>query len=170
MNEIERFGLKHQAGLVPPPAPAEPAEVEFSLRDYLRQLRRNWRILLGSVVVITGLSVLVLFQLTPKYKSSVVLVMEPPKQKVAGIESVYTSGQLTLEALQSETQIIRSRAVARKVIERLKLDRDKEFNAALKTEKGLFDWATGLLSFWKAKMLSRNSQASVVQPGVSSFG
>ena len=141
--------MNFQAGLVHSPAAAEPAEVEFSLRDYLRQLRRNWRILLGSVVVITGLSVLVLFQLTPKYKSSVVLVMEPPKQKVGGIESVYATGQLTLEALHSEKEIIRSRAVAAKVIERLKLDRDKEFNAALKTEKGLFAWASGLLNFWK---------------------
>ena len=79
MNEIERFELKHQAGFATRPAAAEPAEVEFSLRDYLRQLRRNWRILLGSVVLVTGLAVLVLFQLTPKYKSSVILVMEPPR-------------------------------------------------------------------------------------------
>ena len=145
MNEIERSGLTLQAGLVHSPAPAEPAEVEFSLRDYLRQLRRNWPILLGSVVLITGLAVLVLFQLTPKYKSSVILVMEPPKTKVGGIESVYAGGQLTLEALHSEKEIIRSRAVARKVIDRLKLDKDKEFNAALKTEKGPFDWVKAQL-------------------------
>jgi len=148
MNEIERFGLKHQAGLIPAPATAEPAEVEFSLRDYLRQLRRNWRILLGSVVLITGLSVLVLFQLTPKYKSNVILVMEPPKTKVGGIESVYAGGQLTLEALHSEKEIIRSRAVAGKVIDRLKLGKDKEFNAALKTEKGPLDWVKAQLGWW----------------------
>jgi exopolysaccharide transport family protein len=162
--EIERFELKHQAGLALPPAAAEPAEVELSLRDYLRQLRRNWRILLGSVVVITGLSVLVLFQLTPKYKSSAILVMEPPKQKVGGIESVYTRGDLTLEALHSEKEIIRSRAVAAKVIEKLKLDRDKEFNAALNTDKGLFGWASGLFTFWQEKkVLTPEAQKELEQ-------
>jgi len=144
MNEIERFGLGRAPGLLPPPG-HEPFEAEFSLRDYLRQLRRNWRILFGTVVLVTGLTMLVLFQLTPRFMSTVVLVMEPPKSKVAGIESVYTTGQLTLEALQSERQIIRSRTVARKVVERLELAKDPEFNPALR-EASLFAGAEAWIS------------------------
>jgi len=139
MNKLESFGYGGRAGLTHP-GPQDTSADELGLRDYLRQLRRNWQILFGSVVVISAVALLVIFQLTPRYKAQVLLVMEPPKTKVAGIESIHASNPLTSEALHSEKEIIRSRRVARKVVERLKLVRDPEFNGELRNKSPIWTW------------------------------
>ena len=139
MNEIERLRFDGRSASAPAYG-FDAEESEAGLRDYLRLFRRNWKLLVGTVVLVTVLAVIVIFQLTPQYRAGMFLVMDSPKSKVAGIESVYASGPLTSEALQSEIEIIRSRRVARRVIETLKLDRDPEFNTVLQKKRLSDQW------------------------------
>jgi succinoglycan biosynthesis transport protein ExoP len=102
----------------------------FDTIDLLAVLGRLWvrrRLIITSGVVCGALSFGVAKLSTPSYVGTA-LVMIQPQQAIIGTSDAIARAQSTSEIINTETFVLRSRALARETIERLHLDRDPEFN------------------------------------------
>ena len=130
-------------------APTVAEDREIDLRSILGMLRRRKSVIFGAVAAILLVTLLVLIQLTPRYTSSAELMLNTRQQNVVDIESVVSG--LNVEAgafqtgVQSEINIIMSRSLARRVVERLGLMQDPEFNSSLR-QRSVLDYINPL--YW----------------------
>ncbi len=110
---------------------------EFDLRQLLRKLWRRRGIILGTMTVLTVLTAIIVFQLTPRYTAAGLLIIETRGGNVAtDVEAVLSGLSADAATIQSEIEVLRSRGLAGKTVNRLNLDRNPEFNQALRS-KGL---------------------------------
>ena len=112
--------------------PHEPDDVEIDVAEILRALRRRRWALGGCVLLITSLVLLVTFQLTPRYTASAEVLIDPRDRNVADLDSVLSGLSPDASTIESQIQVIRSRSLALRTIEALGLERDPEFNPALR--------------------------------------
>lgn len=113
-------------GLAPPP------EDDLDLGELLRKLWRRKLAVLGTVVTVTTLAAIVVFQLTPRYTARTAVMIEPRETQVVDIQAVMSGLPRDFATIESEVEVIRSRALANRVIRKLKLLEDPEFNHSLR--------------------------------------
>lgn len=92
-----------------------------TLLDYWALVRRSRGLVLKLTLAVTLLATLMVFQMTPIYRGTAMLLIESVKSRVMTLNDLYGSQRETLEIFNSQVQIIRSRAVAEKVVQNLKL-------------------------------------------------
>ncbi|WP_051215977.1 GumC family protein [Ferrimonas futtsuensis] len=103
------------------------AERDVDLTQYFRVLWRfKGRIILFSMLV-TAIAVAVLLNVEPMYKAKSRLLIESEQAKAVSIEDVYGLDSSRQEYLQTQFEIIKSRQLAERVIDRLELVRHPEF-------------------------------------------
>ncbi|MFP8878513.1 MAG: polysaccharide biosynthesis tyrosine autokinase [Myxococcota bacterium] len=127
--------------------PIEPDDVEIDIVEILRALRRRRWVLGGCVLLITSLVLLVTFQLTPLYTATAEVLIDPRDRNVADLDSVLSGLSPDASTIESQIQVIRSHSLALRTIEALGLERDPEFNPALREPSTLADlisWLKGL--------------------------
>ncbi len=103
----------------------------ISLGDYIRVLWLRRHLLLNVIAFIVFVAVLVIYQLAPRYTAATQLLVGINAAKVVDIEQVLTGSMTGDSAVIGEMEVIKSREIARKVIETLKLDQYPEFNKSL---------------------------------------
>ena len=113
--------------------------------------------MIGTVLLLTSLSVLVSFQLPRSFQATALVMIEPRQSQVVEIESVLSGLPPGAETLNSEIQVIRSRRLADRVIEKLNLEADPEFNPALR-DKSLIASAIGWLREQKQNLLPKDEE------------
>jgi len=145
-------------------------EQQIDLRDYLRViLKRKWTIItVFAVIVISG--AIHTFTTTPVYQANTRLIIEKENPKVVSIQEVLAV-DAGADYYQTQYKIIESRAVAREVIKRLRLDQSEEFFP--KTKPGVFsaisDSILELVSSFAAWTKSLfSSEGSVLQTAAPS--
>jgi len=114
------------------PSAERPDESEISpLRQLFGTLwRRKWIIV--ALMLVTGvLSLLWSMQLTPKYVSEAVIVVETRKENVDNIQSVLQGASPDFYTNETEAQVLRSRSLAAKVVDQLDLVNNPSFNPLL---------------------------------------
>lgn len=111
-------------------APSRVSEAD--LKEILQKIWRRRRIIFGTVLTLTVLASLVTWQLTPIYTSTALVMIEPRQAKVVDIAQVLSGLPADLETVNSEIQVIESRHMARRVVEKMKLELDPEFNPLLR--------------------------------------
>jgi succinoglycan biosynthesis transport protein ExoP len=101
----------------------------LDLVEYWRSItKRKWSIM-GLVVLVALITTLVVFSMRPLYRSTTVVMIEQNKAKVVSIEEVYNSmGGGNREYYQTQVEIIKSRELARKVVEKLKLTTHPDYD------------------------------------------
>ena len=99
----------------------ENQESELNLLDYWLLIRSNYKKILSFSVIVTLLAALVVFQMTPIYRSTALLLIENSKSKVLTLNEMYDGTRDTMEAFNSQVQILKSRPVAERVMQKLKL-------------------------------------------------
>jgi succinoglycan biosynthesis transport protein ExoP len=109
---------------------------QFDVGEMFAIIRRRRGIIFGTIGLITLLAVVVLFLLTPKYTSDTLLLLDPRKTNVIDMEAVVSGLQPEAAAVRSEVDVLRSRQLAGRVIEKLGLIGDPEFNDELKAKNG----------------------------------
>jgi succinoglycan biosynthesis transport protein ExoP len=109
---------------------------EIDLRDLFQKLWRRKGLIFGTVMFMTVLTIIILFQLTPLYKAQTSVLIEPRDSNVVNLEAVLSGLGGDAETIQSEIEVIKSRALISKLVDKLKLDQNPEFNTRLKP-KGL---------------------------------
>lgn len=103
----------------------EPDLVDFA--ELVRTFGRyKWGIV-GLTVLSAALSALVSFSIRPMYTGTVALLVESQNQHVATLRDVYDTELPEMEFLGAQLAVLKSRELARRVIERLGLIDDAEF-------------------------------------------
>ncbi len=115
---------------------ADDSDDLIDIRQLFNVLRRRLSVIVGSVVLITGITLLVVFQLTPLYTANSLILIDPREQQVVDIEAVMSGLPPDSAAIDSEVEVLRSRTLASRVVAELELVDDPEFNGAL-IEPGL---------------------------------
>jgi len=105
---------------------------ELSLNNILNTLWLRKRLLLSVTFLLSLLAVLIIYQLVPRYTATTQLLIGINAAKVVDIEEVMTGNLNGDSAVIGEMEVLKSRELARKVIEHLQLDQYEEFNPKLK--------------------------------------
>ena len=117
--------------------------------EFLRILRRRRTLILLTIGIITGLTALVLSQVTPLYQSQAVAIIEmpdTPDDDPAAAAAFQRENEIQITMF---LQLLQSRNVAARVVHDLALQDDREFNPSADSgtavpEGSIISWAKGL--------------------------
>jgi uncharacterized protein involved in exopolysaccharide biosynthesis/Mrp family chromosome partitioning ATPase len=114
-------------------APADDTAKIF-LIDILAAIHRNRRLALfwGSAAAVAVL--VVTFFLTPMYRSTAVIMLDTRHEQVVDLQAVLSNLPSDTFVVDSEVQVLQSPALAHRVIAKLHLDKDPEFNGSLRPQ------------------------------------
>ncbi len=120
---------------------SESVDQELNLRELWRALLRRKLVLLGTVVLITGLALFYSLKQTPLYTAEALIHVQNREAQVVELTGVVEELVAEPATIESEIERINSRAFLRRVVEQLGLVGDKEFNAKLsgEDEGSIFD-------------------------------
>ncbi|PPE78867.1 hypothetical protein C3941_15860 [Kaistia algarum] len=128
-NSDAAWTLRREHGPAMPEESVQSQRVAgtFDLRSLVGLLRRQIKLIVATILVVNGIAALVIFQLTPIYTASA-LVMVDPRQK----DILDPDGQVSLlpndsGRVESEVGILRSPAVMVGVVDDLNLTQDPGF-------------------------------------------
>ncbi len=127
-----------------------PEEDEIDLRTYWMMFSKYKGRILSLTVLIGVLTTLFTFQLQPIYRSSAKLLLETDKSKVISIEELYSTGQVNDEFYQTQVGILKSRPLAVKLVDELKLATHPAFDPVVQRQNQKFsiNWRDWLPSAW----------------------
>ncbi len=106
-------------------------EDNLELLTYWRTLVKHKLTIVGLGLAISVLAAVVAYMVTPTYRATALLKLEDNGAKVLSIEQVYSSLERGSEQVQTQADILRSRAVAELVATKLDLDHDPAFDPRL---------------------------------------
>jgi polysaccharide biosynthesis transport protein len=107
-----------------------PNDEEVHLLDYWRIIvARRWTVaaILSTVVLLTGIYT---FRQTPIYRATSSIQIDKENQNILSFQDVYQIETADYDTLQTQFEVLKSRTLARRVIEDLKLDETEEFKRA----------------------------------------
>jgi polysaccharide biosynthesis transport protein len=109
-----------------------PAEREGNAFDsILAMLQRRMRLVLGVFLTVSALGVVITLLQTPKYQATALLVINPNPDQIVP-EKQFSGTRAEAAAVDSEIEALKSPTLAARLASELELDRDPEWNAALK--------------------------------------
>lgn len=136
MNKV--YPLDVSSGYPGAPAPSvhqssqESADNAPSLQGIVRAVRRRLSLMM-AVFLLTFAAIAVLtFQLTPVYSATASVIVNTRDSRVIDIGAVISGMPADTAFLDTEVEILRSRALATKVVRRLDLMEDPDFNITLR--------------------------------------
>lgn len=103
---------------------------QFDPINILRILWRRKSLIVGIVILFISLAMVYLSQITPIYTASTSLMLDTRQKNVINVPSVLSG--LKFQALSSEIQVIRSSQLIGRIVDKLHLERDPEFNGSLR--------------------------------------
>jgi succinoglycan biosynthesis transport protein ExoP len=111
---------------------------EFDLQEVFRILWRRKSLIIATVVLLTAIAALVVLQITPLYTATVNVMIDTRQAKVTDIESVVSGMSGDMAAVYSEVEVLSSSSLIRRVVKKLNLTEDPEFNQNLR-KKSWYD-------------------------------
>jgi succinoglycan biosynthesis transport protein ExoP len=111
------------------------SSADNELREWLRLLNRRKAMIIGVGLVVVALTALILAQLAPLYRASARVMLDTRKFKMVNTEAAL-SGVDTFNggALQTELEIIKSEDLLGRVVDRLGLASNPDFNGTRKAD------------------------------------
>ena len=113
---------------------------EIDLRDLLQTLWRRKMVIISTAALITVVAALVVLQLTPRYTASTQIMLETRQSKVVDFENVLSGISPEMATVLSEVEVIGSTSLISRVVDKLHLVQDPEFNGALKSPPWYADY------------------------------
>jgi len=124
----------------PAPWQTEDNEQKLPLLDYLQLLWFRRKLIIAITLFVAVVSYIQVNEIKNVYTATSTMVIGLPESQVVNIQEVLSRGN-SLGDVASEIEVLRSRVLAAKVIERLDLLNDPEFNPSLREpETSLFDF------------------------------
>jgi succinoglycan biosynthesis transport protein ExoP len=100
----------------------------LDLLEYWRSITRHKWSILALTLLVAVLAALVAFAMRPVYRSTATLLLEQGRAKVVSIEEVYNNYGGNREYFQTQVEILKSRELARKVVQKLNLTKHPDFD------------------------------------------
>lgn len=110
----------------------EDGEPGLNPERIVSAVRRRWRHLAAITCVTTLIAIGVVMIIPDRYEASATVQLDPRKKNVSNLEGVVSDLYVDTAAIESEAEVIRSRKILLKVIERLNLRDDPEFTSTSK--------------------------------------
>jgi exopolysaccharide transport family protein len=130
----------------------ESSVLDVDLLAIFRILRKRLGVILGIIFCFTSLVIVAVFQMTPLYTGATLILLDQQKTHVVDAESVMSGLGGDSPTVDSQVEILRSRSIARRVVEDLRLVEDPEFNGALRPPS-LLSWINPRT--WLSSLLRR---------------
>ena len=105
-------------------------ETVFDLTDLLRVVRVRQKIILGTALAVVTLTAIILFNLVPLYKATALVMLDQRQNKVEDVGAILSGLATDPTSIENQVQILRSRSLMLRVIDKLHLDQDPEFGPA----------------------------------------
>ena len=131
-------GLGHLRTVLTGPSAPKPSEDMIDLHHLWGIIRRRANVILGATILGTVLATIFIFQLTPRYTAEATVMLETRKNQMVDFTSLMAGLTGDQSVVRSEMEILKSRALADKVAEKLQIDTWPEYNPALR-RPGFFD-------------------------------
>ena len=141
-------------------------------RDELMRLLRilkNRRWLIALITAALTLATLVaVFQIKPRYVATAKLLLDPQVSRYAKTDMPVLPGMLVdREVIESEMQILTSRKLAAKTVDKLGLVNDPEFNSELEPKSALASMVQTLRTIVRDLLAGGTEQFGEVDPAVA---
>lgn len=147
------------AEMVPSRA-VQPAEDDLNLRSLWGALWRRKLLLAGTVAMITGAAVAYVQTAIPLYRGQALVRIQPGKAMVVDLPDVNERFEANGANIESEIELLRSRAFAERMVDRLGLADDPEFNLTMRPQPA------GLMAEAKRRAEPVLEQLHALLPGV----
>ena len=151
-------------------AAAEPQREEFPLLDYLQLLWFRKKLILAITLFVAVAGWIHVNQIRSIYSASSTMLLGMQKTQAMNFEAVLQRDYWGDQVL-AEMEVLRSRGLARKVVERLNLQNYEEFNPGLREpEESLFDFLkylnprTWIPQSWKDSLKEAMGRETVADP------
>lgn len=118
------------------PLPGLSPEEDLDAAAVVRVLGRHKGVIAGVIIPIMLLAAGVLWQLTPRYTAETLILLEAEGPNLGQLDAVIGGLPRDVQTIQSEAYVLMSRSLADRVIQRLSLAADPEFNPRLAEEQG----------------------------------
>jgi len=151
-------------------SPVRPVDTSNELWEWLRLLNRRKALIMGCGLIATALMALMVAQATPLYKASSRLMLDTRTFKVVSTEAALSGvDTLNMGAIQSELEVIQSEFLIGRVVDKLGLANNPDFNGtkppgfidnALQPLRDL--WSTGISTLLAPP--PKPQQATAAQP------
>lgn len=100
----------------------------FDLRQYWQIVDQyKWKVLSLTVAVVL-ITAMVVSAMTPRYQATATLMLESDKAKLLSIDEIYGVDARRGEYYRTQIEILKSRQIAERVVQRLDLTNHPEFN------------------------------------------
>jgi len=113
---------------------------EIEIRALFGLLRRQFRLVVATVIVIVAIAGIVAFQLSPVYTATALVLVDPASKNLLEPESVTPGGTSASTRIDSEVEILRSDSLLMQVIQSERLSESPEWGPRLR-------WQDHLLRF-----------------------
>lgn len=114
-----------------------PVLGQVDLRRLYAAFRRRIRLFAAVALLVFLGAILVTLQATPKYTASASVMLDTRKEKVTDTDAVLSGLPSDSSSVDTEVEVLKSRQLAGRVVKALALDKDPEFNKALRKPTGL---------------------------------
>lgn len=108
----------------------ESHDEEINLLEYWYVIKRRGRAILGLAFIMSLIGILIAFTITPQYKSTIKILVEPDAPKVVSLDPLQGVSNI-MYFYQTQYDIIGSRSVVESVIKKLKLEQHPVFLKAI---------------------------------------
>ncbi|WP_308910410.1 GumC family protein [Pseudokordiimonas caeni] len=119
------------------PILSDAPELGFDLRAFGRLLWRRRYVIINTVALLCIATLIILFQLRPVYSASTLMAIESRKNNIVNMDAVLTGLGTDVAAITTEVDVLRSRRLVGKLVDKLDLTKDPEFNFELREEDPL---------------------------------
>lgn len=143
--------------------PQRASDSGVGLREIIDTLRRRWRIVAITTVIVMALASLFILVSSTLYTASTQLLADPRDRRILGTEVMATSTGADPTLVESQLRIITSDAVLGRVVTGLRLDQDPEFvSSSAAQESPAMRKARAVLALRKRVAVSRAERTYVI--------
>ncbi len=122
-------------------APASNAgAMMLDLNVVIATFRRRLRLFAAVALAVFVAVLLFTLQATPRYTATAEVMLDVRKEQISDVSAVLSGLPADSSVVDTEVEVLRSRSLASRVVNQLKLDRDPYFNPYLETAKGPASW------------------------------
>ena len=116
------------------------------LREFIERLWRHKWLLVTTVGLVTLAAAIYVAQATPRYAAKAKILVGVPRTNVVDVENVLRGLHINRAQLESEMQVLTSRSLVAKVVDKLDLVNEPEFNPRLRppSRSLLHQWFPGI--------------------------
>ncbi len=123
---IQNLDRRHEPDL------PEQRAADLDIHALISTFRRRLRLFAAVVATVVLAAVVFSFQQTPRFTATSYVMIDTRKRDVTNVSAVLSGLPTDSSSVDTEVEILKSRSLATRVVQGLRLDQDREFNVNLK--------------------------------------